>query len=194
MKLCFATNNKHKLEEVGKAIGDEFELIGLKELSVFDELPETQDSFEGNALQKAQFVFDRTGVPCFADDSGLEVEALNGNPGVFSAMYAGPHRDDDDNIRLLLTNLADSNNRSAKFRTVVALVGLGKPKFFEGTIQGEILKAKRGSNGFGYDPVFVPSGQSKTFAEMSLDEKNKVSHRSIAIQKLVGYLKQVSTT
>lgn len=192
MKLCFATNNKHKLEEVANAVGKNFTILSLDELSVVDELPETQNTFEGNALQKAQFVFDRYNIPCFADDSGLEVDALNGDPGVFSARYAGPQRNSDDNIDLLLKNLKGSTNRKARFKTCIALVGLGETKFFEGSIDGEILSERKGTFGFGYDPIFKPTGFDKTFAEMTLQEKNNLSHRARAVQKLLQYLKQLS--
>jgi XTP/dITP diphosphohydrolase len=192
MKLCFATNNKHKLEEVAKAVGSSFEIISLKELSVEEELPETQDTFEGNALQKALYVFNKTSVPCFADDSGLEVEALDGAPGVYSARYAGPQRNDRDNIRKLLESLKDKSNRKASFRTVIALVGLGEHQFFQGTVKGEITEKERGNAGFGYDPVFQPDGFELTFAQMSMEEKNKLSHRGQAVSKLVRYLKSRS--
>jgi XTP/dITP diphosphohydrolase len=192
MKLCFATNNKHKLEEVTNALHNSITIVSLDELSVFDELPETQNTLEGNALQKAQFVFDKLRIPCFADDSGLEVEALNGRPGVDSAHYAGPQRNSEDNIDLLLQNLSDIQNRKAKFRTIIALIGLGETILFEGSIQGQISQKRKGTEGFGYDPVFVPDGFSKSFAEMSIDEKNTLSHRAIAVRKLVQHLKTMS--
>ena len=189
MEICFATNNSHKLEEVTKAVHDRhFKILSLKELSVSEELPETSDTFNGNALQKALFVFNRIKIPCFADDSGLEVDALNGAPGVFSARYAGPQRDDGDNLNLLLKNLDRCPDRSARFRTVFALVGLGPQRFFEGTVEGRIIDQPRGTHGFGYDPVFIPHGHTRTFAEMTLEEKNKISHRSLALQKLTRYL------
>jgi XTP/dITP diphosphohydrolase len=188
IRLCFATNNQHKLSEVKAAAQGTFEIISLEELSVLEELPETQDTLEGNALQKALFVFNKTSVPCFADDSGLEVNALHGAPGVFSARYAGPQRNSSDNIKKLLTALAPDSDRRAQFRTVIALVGFGEPQLFEGIVEGSITKAPRGAAGFGYDPIFQPSGYSTTFAEMTLDEKNKLSHRARAVSKLVGYL------
>jgi XTP/dITP diphosphohydrolase len=191
MKLCFATNNRHKLEEVAKAVGDQFTIVSLNELSVNEELPETQLTLEGNSLQKAQFVYDQLGIPCFADDSGLEINALNGEPGVYSAMYAGPQRNSDDNINLVLKKLARKTNRASRFRTIIALIGMGEPKLFEGSVEGTITSEKRGSGGFGYDPVFIPQGHQKTFAEMTLDEKNKLSHRAIAVAKLVNYLKNI---
>jgi XTP/dITP diphosphohydrolase len=189
MKLCFATNNKHKLEEVRNVIDHQIEILSLNELSVNEELPENHDTLEKNSLQKAHYVFHRTGHASFADDSGLEVESLNGAPGVYSARYAGPQRSDDDNINLLLKNLNGSNNRRARFRTVVALVGCGEPKLFEGVLNGVIIETKRGSNGFGYDSVFQPDGHSRTLAEMTLGEKNHISHRSIAMRSLIDYLK-----
>jgi XTP/dITP diphosphohydrolase len=190
MKLCFATNNIHKVKEVADAVNGQLHILTLNELSVFDELPETKQTLEGNSLQKAQFVFNKIHIPCFADDSGLEVEALGGAPGVRSARYAGDQRDDNANIDLLLKNLDGASNRRARFRTVIALVGFKDLKFFEGTVNGQIITSKKGSGGFGYDPVFLPDGQSKTFAEMSLLEKNRLSHRAIAIQKLVRYLNE----
>lgn len=192
MKLCFATNNRHKLEEVSETINDRHKILSLQELSVVEELPETTNTFEGNSLQKALFVFNKVQIPTFADDSGLEVSALNGEPGVFSALYAGTHRSDEANIDLLLKNLSGKTSRKARFRTVFALVGLGQPQFFEGTVEGEIMHGRMGSNGFGYDPVFRPMNQTKTFAEMSLEEKNMLSHRSIAVRKLMEYLKKLA--
>jgi XTP/dITP diphosphohydrolase len=192
MKLCFATNNKHKLEEVAAAVGNNFTIVSLDELSVFDDLPETQNTLEGNAIQKAQFVYNKLKIPCFADDSGLEVEVLNGEPGVYSARYAGPQRNSEDNIDLLLKKIGNNPNRNARFRTVIALEGLGEQKLFEGSVNGKIITEKRGGQGFGYDPVFVPEGGSATFAQMSLEEKNKMSHRAIAVAKLVLYLQNLN--
>ena len=190
MTLCFATNNKHKLEEVALAVKDNLTILSLAELSVDEELPETQDTLEGNALQKAQYLFDKLCIPCFADDSGLEVEALNGEPGVYSARYAGVHRNSDDNMTLLLKNLVGQKNRKAKFRTVIALVGYQpQPQLFDGTVEGHIIHEKKGNLGFGYDPIFVAEGYKRTFAEMTAEEKNNLSHRAIAVKKLVGYLK-----
>jgi XTP/dITP diphosphohydrolase len=192
MQLCFATNNKHKLDEVAKIVDNRFTILSLNELSVMEELPETQNTFQGNALQKAQFLYDKLKIPCFADDSGLEVDALNGEPGVISAMYAGPQRSSEDNMQLLLNRLGSSTNRNARFRTIIALVGLQETILFEGAIEGAITYEKRGALGFGYDPIFIPKGCSKTFAEMPVEEKNKMSHRAIATQKLVTYLKNIS--
>lgn len=190
MELCFATNNKHKLEEVRFAVGGNFSILSLEDIRCFEELPETQNTLEGNALQKAQYVFDKYQIPCFADDSGLEVNALNGEPGVYSARYAGPQRSHDDNITLLLKNLSGQSNRTARFRTVIALLGVQGEQLFQGTVDGEITHIRKGSQGFGYDPVFVPKGHSHTFAEMTLEEKNHFSHRAKAVQQLVSFLSE----
>jgi XTP/dITP diphosphohydrolase len=186
--LVIASNNKHKIKEMNAILGSSFLLKGLNEIGCFEELPETQSTIEGNSLQKAKYVFDHYHVSCIADDTGLEVEALNGEPGVDSAHYAGPQRNADDNIRLLLENLIGKPNRKARFKTVISLVEPEGFQTFEGIVEGEILDHKRGDDGFGYDPVFLPSGCSRTFAEMSLDEKNLISHRGRAIRKLVEYL------
>ena len=188
MKICFATNNKHKLAEVKQALGKEFRLISLQEIGCFEELPETQDTLEGNSLQKADFVFKNYHTPCFADDTGLEVETLNGAPGVYSARYAGEHKSSEDNIRLLLKSLEGKVNRSAQFRTVITVVGIEGARTFTGEVKGVILKDKKGLEGFGYDAIFQPEGFDKSFAEMSLDQKNKLSHRAIAVQKLIAFL------
>ena len=188
IKLCFATNNSHKLEEVRHAI-KHFQIVSLEEINCFEELPETRDTLEGNSLQKAEYVFDKYKVPCFADDTGLEVEALNNAPGVYSARYAGPQRNADDNISLLLKNLQGTSSRKARFRTVISLVGLqASPVLFEGIVSGSITLNRRGTSGFGYDPVFLPQGYATTFAEMSMDEKNELSHRARAVKKLEAYL------
>jgi XTP/dITP diphosphohydrolase len=189
MKLCFATNNKHKLEEVKPVVEHHFEIVSLAEIHCYEELPETRDTLEGNSLQKAEYVQQQYHIPCFADDTGLEVEALNGAPGVYSARYAGPQRSNEDNIALLLKNLVNSPKRRARFRTVITLAGLTpQPVFFEGIVEGSILTEPRGSAGFGYDPVFQPDGHTRTFAEMTLPEKNHLSHRAIAVRKLSDYL------
>jgi len=188
MKICFASNNEHKIAEV-KHIARSYQIVSLKEIGCFEELPETRDTLEGNSLQKAEFVFDRYKFPCFADDTGLEVEALDNAPGVYSARYAGTQRNSDDNINLLIKNLHGKKNRRARFRTVISLVGFEPtPLLFEGIIDGSITVDKRGSSGFGYDPVFLPDGYTKTFAEMTLAEKNKLSHRAQAVKKLEAYL------
>lgn len=187
-KLCFATNNAHKLEEIQAILGDSFELLSLKDINCAEELPETGDTLEANSLQKAQYLYDHYQVNCFADDSGLEVHALGGEPGVDSAHYAGPQRSHADNVNLLLKNLSDKNDRSAQFRTVITLIQNGKVSQFEGIIKGQIITNLRGSAGFGYDPIFVPEGYTATFAEMSLTEKGKISHRAKAFGKLVAFL------
>lgn len=188
IRLCFATNNAHKLEEIQAILGNNFELISLAETGCKEELPETGSTLEANSLQKAQYLYDHYQVNCFADDSGLEVHALGGEPGVDSAHYAGPQRSHDDNINLLLKNLADIDDRSAQFRTVITLIQNGEITQFEGGIKGQIISNLRGTEGFGYDPVFVPEGYETTFAEMSLAEKGKISHRASAFRKLVAFL------
>jgi XTP/dITP diphosphohydrolase len=188
-KLCFATNNAHKLEEIQAILGDSFELISLAETGCKEELPETGNTLEANSLQKAQYLYDHYQVNCFADDSGLEVNALDGEPGVDSAHYAGPQRSHADNVNLLLKNLGETTNRSAKFRTVITLIQNGEINQFEGSIKGQIISELRGTQGFGYDPFFVPEGYETTFAEMSLAEKGGISHRSRAFGKLVEFLR-----
>lgn len=186
--LCFATNNEHKIEEIRAQLGSFFLLKKLEDVGCFEELPETQETIAGNSLQKAKHVFDHYHVPCFADDTGLEVEALNGEPGVYSARYAGEQKNSEDNIHLLLTRLAGKQNRKARFRTVITLAEDDGISTFEGLVEGVILEKKRGTEGFGYDPVFQPHGYTKTFAEMSLREKSKISHRAIAMNKLIHFL------
>jgi XTP/dITP diphosphohydrolase len=189
-RLCFATNNLHKIKEMNSLLGSSFLLVSLQEIGCHEELPETQQTIAGNAIQKAQYVFDHFGIPCFADDTGLEVEALDGAPGVDSAFYAGPQKNSDDNVNLLLSNLRDATDRRAQFRTVIALIDSQGIHTFEGIAKGTILRERRGGQGFGYDPVFVPEGFSQTFAEMSLEEKNKLSHRGKAVAKLVSFLQE----
>ena len=189
-RFCVATNNRHKLEEIQDVIGADVDLVSLSDIGCFEELPETQPTLEGNSLQKAEHVFQNYKVPCFADDTGLEVEALNGEPGVYSARYAGEHKNSDDNIDLLLKKLENISNRKARFRTVITLVGFHEqPVTFEGIVDGAIINERRGSSGFGYDPVFIPEGYTKTFAEMTLQEKSMLSHRAIALRKLETFLK-----
>lgn len=189
IRICFATNNKHKLYEVREALASKIDIVSLDDIECFEELPETSETIEGNSLQKAQYVLDHYQVPCFADDTGLEVEALNGAPGVYSARFAGPQKNSEDNIDLLLRKLENSDNRKARFRTVMTLVGVGDgPHFFEGIISGSILPSPRGDAGFGYDPVFQPDGFNRSFAEMDIKQKNTLSHRSIAVQKLMRFL------
>lgn len=186
--LVFATNNLHKLEEVRDILGGSFRIASLKEIGCTDDIPETADTLEGNALQKARYVKDKFGYDCFADDTGLEVEALGGAPGVFSARYAGPGHDSEANMQKLLKELERKTNRQAQFRTVVALLLEGREYTFEGIVRGTILTERRGTAGFGYDPVFVPEGYAETFAEMGSEEKNRISHRARAVQKLADFL------
>lgn len=186
--LIFATNNKHKIEEASHILKDRYSLISLREINILEDIPETEPTIEGNASQKSWFIFNRTYQDCFADDTGLEVEALNGEPGVYSARYAGNMHDFDLNITKLLANLDGVNNRKARFRTVVSLILSGKEYQFEGILNGSIIDTRRGSNGFGYDPVFVPDNYSKTLAEIASGEKNKISHRGIAMRKMAEFL------
>ena len=186
--LVFATNNEHKLREVRAMMPPDIEVLGLLDLKCSDELPETSSSLEGNAMQKARYVKLKFGYDCFADDTGLEVDALCGEPGVYSARYAGPECDSTANIRKLLGNLSGKSNRNARFRTVIALIIEGSEYLFEGMIYGRITQAMRGSNGFGYDPVFVPDGYKQTFAELDENVKNGISHRARAVRKLTGFL------
>jgi XTP/dITP diphosphohydrolase len=188
MKLVFATNNQHKLKELQAILGDHFELLSLKDIGCLEEIPEEQPTLEGNARQKAFHVYEKFGYSCFADDTGLEIEALNGEPGVFSARYAGEAKDPQANMDKVLVKLKNEDNRKARFRTVISLVLNGEEKQFEGIVEGEITREKRGDSGFGYDPIFLPAGYNKTFAEMDLSEKNEISHRARAVQKLVAYL------
>jgi XTP/dITP diphosphohydrolase len=190
LSICFATNNLHKIKEVSEVLGERVHLLSLKDIHCLEELPETTDTIEGNSFQKAEYVWNNYHVDCFADDSGLEIEALNGEPGVHSAYYAGEQRSHDDNIKLVLKKLSSETNRKARFKTVITLFWKGKSYQFEGLGHGNILLEKIGTNGFGYDPIFQPIGYQKTFAEMSAEEKNAISHRAIATQKLVNFLKQ----
>ena len=188
-KIIFATNNAHKLSEVQALLGDAFELVTLKECGITEDLPETAATLEGNALQKARYIYERLGADCFADDTGLEVVALDGAPGVHSARYATDGHDFAANNRLLLKNLEGVENRAAQFRTVIALILDGKEYLFEGRVEGTIAEQESGSEGFGYDPLFVPSGEIITFAQMSAEAKNAISHRGRAVAKLVNFLK-----
>ena len=189
--LCFATNNVNKLEEIRKLIEDKFYIKSLNDIGCEEELPEDHESLEGNSLQKAEFVYSNCKIDCFADDTGLEVKSLNGAPGVYSARYAGNQRNNKDNIALLLSNLKNAVDKSAQFRTVITLVHNGNFKQFEGIVKGEIIDKQRGIQGFGYDSVFVPEGYDRTFAEMGMELKNNISHRGMAIAKLVQYLNQM---
>ena len=191
MKLVFATNNEHKLREVQQVLGDRFNIISLKELGFSEDIPETTPTLEGNASQKARFIYNRFGMNCFADDTGLEVEALNGEPGVYAARYAGNNPTFDDNMNKLLANMKGISNRKARFRTVISLIMDGNEKYFEGVVDGEIMESKSGIGGFGYDPVFRPQGYNISFAEMDTEHKNEISHRGLAVQKLEEYLKSL---
>jgi XTP/dITP diphosphohydrolase len=189
-ELVFATQNKHKLIEIQQAVGNHFKIISLFDLNYIEDIPETGKTLMENALQKANFVYLNFGKDCFADDTGLEIDALNGEPGVFSARYAGDGRSFEDNMNKVLDNLKDKTNRKAKFKTVIALIYKGKKYFVEGVVNGTITTDKRGHEGFGYDPIFLPDGYDKTYAELSLEEKNEMSHRAIATKKLIEFLKQ----
>lgn len=188
-KLVFATNNVHKLEEIRAILGDKVEILSLNDIDCHADIPETADTLQGNAALKAQYIYENYGLDCFADDTGLEVEALNGAPGIYSARYAGGEgHDSEANMKKLLSEMQDKDNRKARFRTVICLIEDGKEHFFEGIVNGSIIRERKGGAGFGYDPVFVPDGYSETFAEMGNDEKNKISHRARAVQKLCEYL------
>jgi len=188
MKLVFATNNLNKIKEVQRFMPSHIELLSLKDISCFEDIPETQPTIEGNATQKAAYIIEHYGYNCFADDTGLEVEALNGEPGVFSARYAGPQKDSTDNMNLLLENLKTQSNRAAQFKTVIALHLNGKTHNFTGICEGEITTKKHGADGFGYDPIFKAKGQNNTFAEISIEEKNIISHRGKALKQLIEFL------
>lgn len=191
MELVFATNNKHKLEELQAILGNDFQLLSLKDIGCNEEIPEEQPTLEGNARQKAQYVFEKYNYSCFADDTGLEIEGLNGEPGVYSARYAGEAKDAGANMDKVLAKMGKIKNRNARFRTVISLFLDGEEKQFEGIVEGQIRTEKRGDSGFGYDPIFQPHGFDKTFAEMTLDDKNKISHRGRAVEKLVKYLQSL---
>lgn len=190
MKLVFATNNAHKLREVQQVVGENFEIISLRECNITEEIPENEPTLEGNALVKARYIHSRTGLNCFADDTGLEVDILNGEPGVRSARYATDGHDDEANKRLLLERMEGKDNRAAQFRTALALILGGKEYLFEGIVRGRILHTQRGKGGFGYDPLFAPEEDERSFAEMSNEEKNAISHRGRAVRKLAEFLKE----
>ena len=194
LKLIFATNNQHKVDEIRSVLPGEFEIINLKEAGIEIDIPEPHDTLEANASEKSKTIFKMTGVSCFSEDTGLEVMALNGEPGVKSARYAGDGRSFNANIEKLLINLAGKQDRSARFRTVISLLIDGKENLFEGICGGKIIEEKRGEQGFGYDPVFIPVGSSRTFGEMSMQEKTKYSHRAKATEKLVAFLNNLSTS
>ena len=193
MKLVLASNNKHKLEEMRAILGDKVQILSLADINCHDEIPEEQDTIEGNAMQKAKYIYDKFGLDCFADDTGLEVECLNGEPGVYSARYAGEHPSFDDNIAKLLANMKGQENRKARFRTAIALIINGQEHIFEGEVKGCIIEEYRGQNGFGYDPVFLPDGYTQTFAELPSEIKNKISHRGNAAKKLATFLNTYKT-
>lgn len=192
MELVFASNNINKVREINDILGTSFTLLSLLDLNISEEIPENEFTLEGNALQKARFIYNLTGRNVFADDTGLEVEALGGKPGVHSARFAGDSKNSDANIEKLLSLLKDSSNREARFRTVIALIINGKEYLFEGIVRGRIIFERRGDRGFGYDPVFVPLGKRNTFAEMDLDQKNRISHRARAFNKLRKFLSEYS--
>lgn len=189
MKIVFATNNLHKLEEINRILAGKHEIISLEKIGCHDDIPEDHDTLQDNALQKARYVKEHYGYDCFADDTGLEIEALGNRPGVYSARYAGPAKEAEDNMKKVLEEMQGMTNREARFRTVIALLLNGKEYLFEGSVQGNILTEKHGQTGFGYDPIFQPLGYSQSFAEMPMDEKNKISHRGRAVQKLYEFLK-----
>ena len=191
MKIVFATNNAHKLDEVRQVVGEKFEIVSLRECGIVEDIPENEPTLEGNALAKARYIYERTGFNCFADDTGLEVDALGGEPGVRSARYATDGHDDEANKRLLLERLLGVENRAAQFRTAVALILGGKEYLFEGIVRGEIALEQHGEGGFGYDPLFFPEGGDLTFAQMSSEEKNAISHRGRAVRKLAEFLQQM---
>ena len=187
MKLVFASNNKNKIQEIQALVPNTIQIVSLEEIGCFEDIPETADTIEGNAILKANYVTEKYGYDCFADDTGLEVEALNGAPGVYSARYAGEQKDANDNMDKLLFELKDKTNRKANFKTVITLNLKGKQNLFSGIIHGKIIEEKIGTNGFGYDPIFVADGYEKTFAELSMEEKSTISHRGIAVKQLIEY-------
>ena len=190
MKLVFASNNKNKIQEIQALVPNTFQILSLEEIGCTEDIPETADTIEGNAILKANYVTEKYGYDCFADDTGLEVEALNGAPGVYSARYAGEQKDANDNLDKLLSELKDKSNRNANFKTVIALNLNGNQNLFTGIINGKIIEKKIGTNGFGYDPIFVADGYSKTFAELTMEEKSIISHRGIAVNELILFLQK----
>lgn len=189
MKLVFASNNKNKIKEIQLLLPDTIQILSLEDIGCFEDILETADTIEGNAILKANYVAEKFGYNCFADDTGLEVEVLNGEPGVYSARYAGEQKDANDNMDKLLLNLKDKINRSAQFKTVIALNLYGKQTLFTGIIKGKIIEDKIGTNGFGYDPIFVADNYTKTFAQLTIEEKSVISHRGLAVKQLVDFLK-----
>lgn len=188
MKLIFATHNQNKIIEIAILLNSQINVVSLNDIGFYNEIPETAQTLEGNATIKAETIFQETGMDCFADDTGLEVESLDGAPGVYSARYAGEHKNAQDNIKKLLKELESFENRNARFKTVICLFVNGEKKLFEGIIEGKIEKESKGMGGFGYDPIFTPTGYKKTFAEMTLEEKSKISHRGLAFEKLITFL------
>ncbi len=188
MKLVFASNNKNKIQEIQALVPSDFQILSLEDIGCHEEIPETADTIEGNAILKANYVTSNYGYDCFADDTGLEVDALNGAPGVYSARYAGEQKDANDNMDKLLQELKDNSNRNANFKTVIALNLNGKQNLFTGIINGKIIEEKMGTNGFGYDPIFIAEGHQKTFAQLTLEEKALISHRGIAVAQLIEFL------
>lgn len=189
MKICFATNNLNKLAEIQQILGNDFEILSLKDIDCREELPETHETLEENSVEKADHVYSRYLIPVFADDTGLEIKALGGEPGVYSARYGGPERDADMNMDKVLTGLREATDRSAQFRTIMTYIDETGTHQFEGIVEGEIIEEKRGLGGFGYDPIFIPSGYTQTFGELPATEKNKISHRVRSVAKLVEFLK-----
>lgn len=190
MKLVFATNNQHKLEEISRLLDGKYDIVSLNAIGCHEDIPEDHDTLQGNALQEARYIQEHYGYDCFADDTGLEIEALGNRPGVYSARYAGPAKDSIANMQKVLEEMADTDHRQACFRTVIALILNGEEHLFEGRVDGSILRAPQGEAGFGYDPIFQPEGYTVSFAEMDIDEKNRISHRGRATQKLYEFLSQ----
>jgi XTP/dITP diphosphohydrolase len=190
-ELVFATNNRHKLEEIQHLLGDKIHLLSLTDIGCFDDIPENQPTLEGNAAEKSFYIYRKFGKNCFADDTGLEIEALGGEPGVYSARYAGEEKSPEANMAKVLEKMAKIKNRKARFRTVISLVIDGREVQFEGIVEGKILTERRGTDGFGYDPIFLPDGFDRSFAEMTIHEKNQISHRGRAVARLVDYLKKL---
>lgn len=188
MQLVFASNNKNKIKEIQLLLPETIQILSLEDINCFEDIPETAETIEGNAILKANYVYEKYGYNCFADDTGLEVEALNGEPGVYSARYAGEHKDANDNMDKLLDNLQNKTNRSAQFKTVIALNLDGNLTLFTGIIKGKIIEEKIGTNGFGYDPIFIADYYIKSFAELTIEEKANISHRGIAVKKLILFL------
>lgn len=192
MKLVFASNNKNKIAEIQQQVGTQFQIVSLEDIGCFVDIPETAETIEGNAILKANYVTENFGLPCFADDTGLEIVSLNNEPGVYSARYAGEQKNAEDNMNLVLQKLATETDRKAQFKTIIALNINNQQHLFEGIVKGEITLEKSGNQGFGYDPIFQPEGFSTTFAEMTMEQKSVISHRGIAVQKLINFLTNLS--